>query len=95
MRVLQSDVCCNKIENYKLVWCATFNRAWFLYCQRLVAISPIWRNDKVRFVALCYDVIRSDAMVPIVEAIVLIGEKSLAAKNFSTINPIVKIDIKT
>ena len=49
----------------------------------------------LRFVALCYDVIRSDAMVPIVEAIVLIGINFLAAKKFSTINPIVKIDIKT
>ena len=45
----------------------------------------------MRFVALCYDVIRSDAMVPIVEAIVLIVENFLAAKIFSTINPIVKI----
>ena len=34
----------------------------------------------MRFVALCYDVIRSDATVPIVEAIVLIGEIFLAAK---------------
>ena len=34
----------------------------------------------MRFVALCYDFIRSDAMVPIVEAIVLIGEIFLAAK---------------
>ena len=55
----------------------------------------IEKHDKMRFVALCYDVIRSDAMVPIVEAIVLIVENFLAAKNFSTINPIVKIDIKT
>ena len=59
------------------------------------ALSPIWKHDKIRFVALCYDVIRSDAMVPIVEAIVLIGEKILAAKKVPTINPIVKIDIKT
>ena len=49
----------------------------------------------MRFVALYYDVIRSDAMIPIVEAIVLIRRNYLAAKNFSTINPIVKIDIKT
>ena len=58
-------------------------------------ISTIGKHDKMRIVALCYDVIRSDAMVPIVEAIVLIGKYFLAAKNFSTINPIVKIDIKT
>ena len=58
-------------------------------------ISTIGKHDKMRFVALCYDVILSDAMVPIVEAIVLIRENFLAAKNFSTINPIVKIDIKT
>ena len=54
-----------------------------------------WEHDKMRSFALCYDGIRSDAMVPIVEAIVLIVEKHLAAKKFSTINPIVKIDIKT
>ena len=61
-------------------------------------ISTIGIHDKMRFVALCYDVIRSDAMVPIVEAIVLtwlIGEIFLVAKKFATINPIVKIDIKT
>ena len=55
----------------------------------------IGKHDKMRFVALCYDVIRSDAMVPIVEAIVLIGENFLAAKKFSTIDPMVKINIKT
>ena len=54
-----------------------------------------WETWQDAFVALCYDVIRSDPMVPMVEAIVLIGEKFLAAKMFSTINPIVKIDIKT
>ena len=58
-------------------------------------ISTIGKHDKMRFVALCYDVIRSDTMVPIVEAVVLIGRNFLAAKIFSTINPIVKIDIKT
>ena len=55
----------------------------------------IGKHDKMRFVVLYYDVIRFDAMVPIVEAIVLIGVNFLAAKKFSTINPIVKIDIKT
>ena len=64
-------------------------------CPTSTPISTIGKHDKMRFVALCYDVIRSDAMVPIVEAIVLIGEKFLAAKKISTINPIVKIDIKT
>ena len=64
-------------------------------CPTSNPISTIGKHDKMRFVALCYDVIRSDAMVPIVEAIVLIGKNFLAAKKFSTINPIVKIDIKT
>ena len=64
-------------------------------CPTSTPISTIRKHDQMRFVALCYDVIRSDAMVPIVEAIVLIGKKILAAKKFSTINPIVKIDIKT
>ena len=57
-------------------------------------ISPLLKHDKKSFVALCYDVIRSGAMVPIVEAILLIEEKFFVAKKISTINSIVKIDIK-
>ena len=64
-------------------------------CPTSTPISTIGKHDKMCFVVLCYDVIRSDAMVRIVEAIVLIGENVLAAKKFSTINSIVKTDIKT
>ena len=45
-------------------------------------ISTIGKHDKMRLVALCYDVIRSDAMVPIVEAIVLIGINFWQPKKF-------------
>ena len=71
------------------------NRSCCFSCPTSTPISTISKHDKIRFVALCYDVIRSDAIVTIVEAIVLIGEKISAAKIFSTLNPIVKIDIKT
>ena len=48
----------------------------------------------MRFVAICYDVIRSDAMVTIVPLIVVIVAKFLADKKSSTISPIITIDIK-
>ena len=59
-----------------------------------IPITAIKEQDKIRFVAICYDVIRSDAMVTIVPPIVVIVAKFLAAKNFSTISPINTIDIK-
>ena len=54
----------------------------------------IKEQDEIRLVAICYDVIRSDAMVTIVPPIVVIVAKFLAAKHFSTISPINTIDIK-
>ena len=85
----------NARESQIVVDRKTSQQIMLFSCPTSTAISTIGKHDKIRFVALCYDVIRSDAMVPIDEAIVLIGENFLAAKNFSTINPIVKIDIKT
>ena len=60
----------------------------------MIPITKIWKYDEIRIVALCYDTMRSDAMVTIVAAIVLIVEKFLTAKKISTIYPITKIDIK-
>ena len=85
----------NALESQIVVDRNTSQQTMLFPCPTLTPISTIGKHDKMRFVALCYDVIRSDAMVPIVEAIVLIGKKFLAAKKISTINPIVKIDIKT
>ena len=55
-----------------------------------IPITAIQEQDEIRFVAICYDIIRSDAMA----TMVLIVAKFLAAKKFSTISPIVTIDIK-
>ena len=85
----------NARESQTVVDRNTSQQIMLFFLFNIDTISTIGKHDKMRFVALCYDVIRADAMVPIVEAIVLNGEKFLAAKIFSTINPIVKIDIKT
>ena len=58
------------------------NRSCCFSCPTSTPISTIGKYDKIRFVALCYDVIRSDAVVPIVEAIVLIGKKNWQPKIF-------------
>ena len=59
-----------------------------------IPITAIQEQDEIRFVAICYDIIRSDAMATMVPPIVVIVAKFLAAKKFSTISPIVTIDIK-
>ena len=57
-------------------------------------ITTIWKHDEIRSVVICCNDLRSDTMVTIDPAIVLIVENFLTAKNVSTINPIAAINIK-
>ena len=72
-------------------------RSQHIATDRAICLDPDHQDLETwweRSVAICRDDLRSDAMVTVVPAIVLVVENILTAKNFSTINLIAAIDIK-